>query len=408
MFKENRFDISKEQRQILIGAFILMALGMGIIGNCASLFIRPISLDIACSRRAISNTVAIRNLTTVFISFIVGKTLQKYDLKKVLMLASLLMSIMFFAQSFAKKLYQFYIISFLISVFYTFTTAIPVSILITNWFSKNTGTALGIASMGSGLGGVLFTSLTGIWIDAFGWRIANRILAIIMILVILPSVKFFIKTRPKTAENISKANEEIIESGLSISRTYKYHWFWIIAIANVLLSFSTYSIFFTIPAHIGDLSYSNSLAANVTAMMMAVLAISKLLLGRIYDKFGMRLTVIFPTVCGFISSAFIMSKTTTLFIIIAAFFNGIVAAFFSVSLQVLISDFFGSKDYGQKLSIASGLTNIGTVLAPTLSGWYHDLNSSYFGFYKYTTIISILVIIIYVLGFRHQSKKAPF
>ena len=73
----------------------------------------------------------------------------------------------------------------------------PITFILNNWFKTDVGTALGLASMGSGIGGALFNALAGIWIEAYGWRATYRILTAVILALAIPCVYFVIKRRPE-------------------------------------------------------------------------------------------------------------------------------------------------------------------------------------------------------------------
>jgi len=77
------------------------------------------------------------------------------------------------------------------------STWLTASIVVTNWFRERPGTALGFITVGMVLGGTLTALLAAYVIQLDGWRIAYRVLAAPVLLVVLPIIFFFVETAPE-------------------------------------------------------------------------------------------------------------------------------------------------------------------------------------------------------------------
>ncbi len=69
--------------------------------------------------------------------------------------------------------------------------------LISHWFVRRRATAIGIATMGQGLGALLLVPLSQFLISDFGWRFAFTILSGLMLLTVVPANAFFQRRSPK-------------------------------------------------------------------------------------------------------------------------------------------------------------------------------------------------------------------
>ena len=229
---------------VIVGAvFLIMAAAWGIVYNCSSLFIDPISDELGFSRSQINATMTIRAACQMGVSLFAGKIFKRFDIKGVMKVASIVLVVSFFTFSFAVSLWSFYLITFISSISITLIAIIPLSIIISNWFDEKKGTALGIAFMGSGVGGMIFSSLTGIWIEAYGWRVAYQILALSMGVIIIPSIFFIIKLYPREKGlqpvGVSKESAESFAAkgnfGVTLAEAMKSVKFWALNLSSILL-----------------------------------------------------------------------------------------------------------------------------------------------------------------------------
>ena len=76
-------------------------------------------------------------------------------------------------------------------------TTMPITFILNNWFKTDVGTALGFASMGSGLGGAFFNAVAGKRIELYGWRMTYRILSVVIFVLAVPCIFFLIKRKPE-------------------------------------------------------------------------------------------------------------------------------------------------------------------------------------------------------------------
>lgn len=96
---------------VVLAGMVVLGVIMGIIGNCASLFIVPVCRDLGFSRRAMGvNQTIIFGCTTLF-SFFAGKFFSKFNPKHVLQFCGILASILYFCYSFAERIWVFYLLS---------------------------------------------------------------------------------------------------------------------------------------------------------------------------------------------------------------------------------------------------------------------------------------------------------
>jgi MFS family permease len=82
---------------------------------------------------------------------------------------------------------------------YVFGGPLPNQVLLSRWFDKARGRAMGIAYLGIGVGGALVPQLAYQFTQMLGWRGALRALGFLMIVVALPAAFFVKEPRPTAA-----------------------------------------------------------------------------------------------------------------------------------------------------------------------------------------------------------------
>jgi MFS family permease len=395
---------------IVFSGFIIMAAALGIVYNCASLFVKPISQDLGFSRSQANAIFTIRAICQV-IAFLFGaKLYSKVRIKRLMQLVTVILAVSFYSYSFIDGLISFYVITFIASMSVALISILPLSIIISNWFHDKRGLAIGVAFMGSGVGGMIFNSLTGYWIATQGWRTTYQYLAIIMFLMIAPITFFLIKTHPKdkdakpyTVEGVKEEQEshDINRNGLELKDAIKTLRFWVLAISSVLIMLGVNSVMATTGPHLSDLGYSITFSANIVALSMGSLAVGKVILGRLFDNLGSRLAITissFATLLAIFGLLFADFNVALVAIIIG---TGVGAAYGSIATSMVTVDMYGRKDYGSIFGLLSALGSTGAIIGPVVFGYLYDTTGSY----NSSFMIAIGLMIVAIIGMQITLRK---
>src|SRR3954468_907217 len=92
-------------------------------------------------------------------------------------------------------LWMFYLFYIFNALGYVCGGPLPNQVLLSRWFDKARGKAMGFAYLGIGVGGYLVLKLSPRLVEAFGWRGALQCLGILIIVIALP-LAFFVRAPP--------------------------------------------------------------------------------------------------------------------------------------------------------------------------------------------------------------------
>ena len=399
---------------VIVGAvFLIMAAAWGIVYNCASLFIDPISDELGFSRSQINATMTIRATCQMGVSLFAGKIFRRFEIKNVMKLSSIVLVVSYFMFSFAVSLWSFYLITLISSIAITLIAIVPLSIIISNWFEAKKGTALGIAFMGSGVGGMVFSSLSGIWIDAYGWRSAYQILAISMGVIIIPCIFFIIKIFPREKGlqpvGISQDSAESFASkenfGVTLAEAMKSVKFWVLNLSSILVFIMINGLMMNVAPHLRNIGYSITYSANVVALIMATLAIGKVVLGKLFDSVGIKWTTLIACLSSLFAIVGLIYAEYSWALLIVIIFAGLGSAYATIANSVLTLELFGKKDYNAILGFLSAIAAIGSIIGPVITGVLYDASGSYYSSYQVLIIFGLLATLFYWIIFTEKDLK---
>ena len=154
----------------VIGAMIILGTVYGCVINCFTLFVVPISKERGIDREYVSLILTIMFLSYMVSSSLSGKVYERIRLKRAIIVSALLVPLFYFSLSFSLPIGLMYLLALLIGLLLPFMSFTSFSVLISSWFPYNTGFATGIAFMGSGIGGMIWSVVLGRVIEKSGYR----------------------------------------------------------------------------------------------------------------------------------------------------------------------------------------------------------------------------------------------
>ena len=148
-------------------------------------------------------------MSSLFMPFI-GRFLDKGAIRSILMTGALVYGLSLVSLYFAFSYISFMLIFTLpMALGVTMMGNISVSKLISLWFRKYTGRALGIASVGVSFAGFVFPNLTSFLLGDLGltWREAYLLFGVLIILINVPVVYLFIVNKPSDINQMPDGEE---------------------------------------------------------------------------------------------------------------------------------------------------------------------------------------------------------
>lgn len=395
---------------IVAAAFIIMASSLGIVFNTASLFLKPIGDDLGFTQSAISATLAIRSVTQMVVSLFSWKIFSKYNLRNIMKLSSIVLAISFFSYSMARTLPLFYIITVIVSLSFSLVSMLPLSLILSNWFNERLGTVIGIAFMGSGIGGMIFNSLAGKWILEYGWRSAYQILAIIVFLTVTPCIFFIIRIHPRDVglkplgeSSETRSDSNILNGGLMLKEAMKTNRFWIVILCSILISMSINTLIMTTSPHLTNIGYSITYSANIVALCMGSIAFGKLILGYLYDRLGVKIATLISCISTLVGLLGLIKFGGSFALIVLTIGAGIGGAHGTVGPPIITQSLYGKRDYGAIYGIVFAANSVGAALGPFISGLIYDLTGSYIFSFKFMLVVAFLIMIIYLFTLPREK-----
>lgn len=411
----------KEKKKVFYGwyvvaaCFVILAAVIGIAWNCLSQFILPICEDLGYTRPQVAFNQTVLYGGYLVLSLLAGKIFKMFNMHSLMKVGSLLVPLSWFLFSRGNSLPWLYASIALSTIGIFAVGMMPIAVILSNWFHEKQGFVIGLTFMGSGVGGMIFNSLTGVLLKNYGWRVAAMVLALCMLVIVVPCVFFVVRVNPgqmglkplgaEQTKTGTAVQQEL--SGLTFNQTLKTKKFWVVCVVIVASALPLNMLIQTLNPHLRDANYSVTFAANMTALSMGALAIGKFFLGVLNDKMGVRgatVLAVGASAVGLFGLYFVGNTPLMLgFVFVGV---GLGCSFGSVSLPILSSKVFGKRAYQSIYGVISAASSLGGMFAPMLSNGIYQSFGSYKPVFVGGAAVSIVCAIIFFVVLSGKSSNS--
>ena len=278
---------------------VVAAIGLGlgyapIIVYSFSLFIKPLTQDLHSNRASTSFAFTLANLMTSISSPLVGRLADRFGARRVIIIATVIFaSLLISAPLLSSKLWSFYLFYGLLGFVGSAPAPIPYVKVISRWFDRHRGLALGLTMVGIGTGAILIPALAQRLIAMFGWRSTYTVIGMLVLAVSVPIVAFFLKEFPEekgflpdgasVARNV--AQEQHSEEGLSWGEARRSATFWLMVSAVFLVGGSVHGCVLRLAPLLSDQGLSPQRVALAITVLGTALMIGRVASGYLLDRF---------------------------------------------------------------------------------------------------------------------------
>jgi MFS family permease len=394
-----------------------LALHFGpIIVPTFGVFLKPLSHEFGWSRTQISTAFSLCVLAlTISVPFI-GRLVDSVGARMVIIPATLLFALSVTSLAFfSAPLWHLYAIYTVIGIVGSGTTPVPYSKVITRWFDRRRGLALGLAIAMSSVSFSIMPFVAQTLIVALGWRYAYTVMGVIVIAIAIPIVAFLLKESPDQMGLQPDGFGEFPEAskGLEGGEEMTFHaaWhtgtFWLIVGSFLLMSISFHACIIHLVPLLTDRGLSPASAALATSLVGAGAFMARLAVGYLLDIFfaaRLAASLFFASAMGLL---LLWSGAAGYSPYAAAFLVGIGEGAELDVIPYMVSRYFGLQAFAEIFGYLFGVFTLGGVVGPVVMGMWYDATGSY-GFILGLLALGALIAVALMtrLGPYRLSKSA--
>ncbi len=353
---------------------------LGMVFNSSGIYFSAICRDLNFQIGDLSFYLSIQGVMTCLMLPVVTVLLNRFSIKIVLSSACCLLFCTVMGMSFCSQIIHWYILGFFQGIALAFLMTVPIGLTLANWFKKGLGIAMGLSASCSGIMGIIMNFIVSNIIVHYGWRVAYRLNAIIVFVLILPVTALVICFKPEEKGLLPYGEENIVSNQIDNFHPTQASPLpiKIFLLTIVMGIFGQMSISFY--SHIAMLGVSKGMvqvvAASLTSTALVGNTLSKIAFGYISDKIGVQVSMLLCLVNAVISfTLFRFCKGYLLFV--GALFFGMSVSFMIVLFPLFIKWVFGTHWFSKIYSIMLVPSSICSSLSISMYGYIFDKTGSY-------------------------------
>jgi MFS family permease len=363
---------------VVVGAGLLMFVNLGpVLYYTSGIFTKAITDDTGWTRGTIAAASVPANLLITLTLPLVGWAVDAYGTRRIALLSSILFAVgMFLLAQFSQTPGLF---AFLLVVAYACgfaLTPLPYAQIVSGWFDKRRGLALGLMLTMSGLGTALLPPFSSALIAQFGWRNAYIFLGLIVFAIGAFAAIALLRDPPQLTNKALGHDDKT--PGLPVKSVVMGRAFWTLFAAFFLISFAIGGGSTSLPLILTDRGVPAQQASFIMTIVGLAMMIGRLSFGLLLDRiFAPHLTSLVFLAPALAFGVLLLPNAADVNAMIAAALLGFGLGAEVDALAYIASRAFGLRYLGRTLGFLMVAFTLGLAFGPTLFGKIYDQFQTY-------------------------------
>jgi MFS family permease len=288
------------------------------------------------------------------------------------------------SMGFMTRLWQYELLCVIEVLGYVLAGPIANQVLVTRWFQKKRGRAMGFAYLGLGLGGVVAPLAVNHLLRAFGWRVAIQAVGLAILVVLYPVGVWITRSSPVemslTADGltgISAAANNDDATPTRIGWVFSNANFWLLVGGSFLVVGAIGAVIQHFILFLKDLGYSGFRASRVSTILLASSLVGRVVVGYIADRISKKNTIAFFYLSIGLAVLLLGASSGPLVIWVFAVTFGFAMGADYMLIPLVTAECFGTRSLGKILALIIMGYSLGQWGAPWLVGRIFEASHSY-------------------------------
>jgi MFS family permease len=347
-------------------------------------FFKSLVHDFHTSRSAISFAFTLHNLIGAACAPLVGRMIDHFGARRVILTSTVMFTaVLVSARALGGSIWQFYFFYAMLGLAACGMSPMPYGVVVSHWFDRRRGLALGFMLFGVGLGAVVAPLLALRLIAALGWRMAYTVFGLLVLLIPLPVLAILLKNDPSQlgllpdgVEQPQRLPETLGKEGLPWREIWHSTTFWLLIFVFFLTGASVHAGVLHMPALLTDRGISPARAGFASSVIGLSLLIGRVGCGYLLDRLFAPWVAIFFFGASATGMALLWMGSAGNIALAAAFLVGLGMGAEVDIIGYMVSRYFGLRAFGTAFGYSFGAFvlagAVGTLLMSAGFDWTHS------------------------------------
>ncbi len=399
-----------------VGSCVVMLAVTAMIASSYSVIAVPFDGEFHPSRTVLMLAMTVLSGSSALLSPLLGNLMDKISIRVMMGAGALCLVAGFLALSLTQSFTQVLIVyALLIAPANVLLGPLATTVLLSRWFVKRRGTAIGIAIAGIAVGGIVFPPVIGALIKGFEWRVGLRLLAVILALITLPAVALVVNRpsdkgrHPDGADIDPEAAQRRLDAPPTpVLTIISDPTFWMAALVFAIVTSGMKGMVTNLVQIAGGEGVKITAAAYLISIYSACGFVSKLGFAALADRINTRYLMV-ASLAGFAVGNALMVKAEAGYVLIATavgligFFGGMMVAI----QQFLIPRIFGPQVVGRAGGLLTFVVLLALLSTPVIFGAVFDLTGNYDAMFVVLAAIGAAALLIVPYIRMHPRGAVP-
>jgi MFS family permease len=410
------------------GWWVVLVSAIGMTTGIASVnlwsfgvFIGPLSAEFGWTVSDITTVLLIGTLVTVVSSPFIGRLVDRLGARRValasiVLLGSLLVSLYWLTPN----LWHFYLIFGVMPLLGAGTSSVAYARVISRWFDRRRGLALGLTLAGVGVGAFVIPLLTNAVIQTHGWRVAYVVLGLLSLALTLPLAFFLLKDSPEAMGQrpdgaAPSADEQAGATrapagvvGFATDEALRQPRLWQMVAAFLVLGLAIGGVLILLVPILEQRGVPRETAVLVQAGLGVALVIGRVFAGWLMDRFFAPYVAIAFLVGPIGGLLLFANSTSPAAAVVAALLIGLAAGAEVDVIAYMIGRYFGTRAYATLYGVLYSAWTLGSGFGPKLFAIVYERTGSYSpALLSAAVLMTLSCLLLWRLGPYPRLQPAP-
>ena len=350
-----------------------------------------------------------------FMSPLLGRAMDRFSIRHLICFGTLAAATCMVLVSFSTAYWQILVVyACLLPLGFVLAGPMAAQTLVAKWFDGRRGTAMGIVTTGTSIGGFIVPVIIAFLFAETGWRTAYLMVAAATVLLIIPPVFYFIRNSPKDlgvepdlpsapAHRSAPQNESRTPRLWTTKAILTEPNFWVICAVIFLVSAGFAGISVNLSPFATDLGILRIHHGYFISIFAGTMIPAKIIFGLLSDRVDIRFLLWGAMASLALSATLLIIADSFLVLSIACVFLGMAAGSMLPLMGHLVSTRFGVHAFGRVMGML-GPFSASAGISPVVVGAIRDSTGSFAD--GWLLILSLLLPAVLITAFLDRIGRS--